>query len=49
MKQLTCEMCGSTDMAKQDGFFVCKKTTRKEVSDERFSLYGKQGLYLSTN
>ena len=24
MKQLTCEMCGSTDMAKQDGFFVCQ-------------------------
>lgn len=24
MKQLTCEMCGSTDMIKQDGFFVCQ-------------------------
>lgn len=24
MKQLTCEMCGSTDIAKQDGFFVCQ-------------------------
>ena len=24
MKQLTCEMCGSTDIAKQEGFFVCQ-------------------------
>ena len=24
MKQLTCEMCGSTDLVKQDGFFVCQ-------------------------
>lgn len=24
MKQLTCEMCGSTDMLKQDGVFVCQ-------------------------
>lgn len=24
MKQLTCEMCGSTDMMKQDGVFVCQ-------------------------
>lgn len=24
MKQLTCEMCGSTDVVKQDGFFVCQ-------------------------
>lgn len=24
MKQLTCEMCGSTDLIKQDGVFVCK-------------------------
>lgn len=24
MKQLTCEMCGSTDLIKQDGFFVCQ-------------------------
>ena len=23
MKKLTCEMCGSTDLMKQDGFFVC--------------------------
>lgn len=24
MKQLTCEMCGSTDIVKQDGVFVCQ-------------------------
>ena len=24
MRQLTCEMCGSTDMLKQDGVFVCQ-------------------------
>lgn len=24
MKQLTCEMCGSTDIMKQDGVFVCQ-------------------------
>lgn len=24
MKQLTCEMCGSTDLIKQDGIFVCQ-------------------------
>lgn len=24
MKRLTCEMCGSTDLIKQDGVFVCQ-------------------------
>ena len=24
MKQLTCEMCGSTELMKQDGVFVCQ-------------------------
>ena len=24
MKQLTCEMCGSTDMLKKEGVFVCQ-------------------------
>ena len=24
MKQLTCEMCGSTDLLKQEGVFVCQ-------------------------
>ena len=24
MKQITCEMCGSTELVKQDGFFVCQ-------------------------
>lgn len=26
MKQLTCEMCGSTDLMKQDGVFVCQSS-----------------------
>ena len=24
MKQLVCEMCGSSDLVKQDGFFICQ-------------------------
>ena len=24
MKKLVCEMCGSSDMVKQDGMFVCQ-------------------------
>ena len=24
MKQLTCEMCGSTELLKQEGVFVCQ-------------------------
>lgn len=24
MKRLTCEMCGSTDLIKEDGVFVCQ-------------------------
>ena len=29
MKQLVCEMCGSTDLIKQDGFFTCQKKETK--------------------
>ena len=29
MKQLTCEMCGSTDLMKQDGVFVCQSCGMK--------------------
>ncbi len=29
MKQLVCEMCGSTDLIKQDGFFACQNCGTK--------------------
>lgn len=34
MKQLTCEMCGSTDMLKQDGVFVCQSCGCKYSVEE---------------
>lgn len=34
MKQLTCEMCGSTDLLKQDGVFVCQTCGTKYSVDE---------------
>ena len=34
MKQLTCEMCGSTDLLKQDGMFVCQNCGTKYTVDE---------------
>ena len=34
MKQLTCEMCGSTDMLKQDGVFVCQSCGCKYSIEE---------------
>ena len=34
MKQLTCEMCGSTELIKQDGFFVCQTCGTKYSVDE---------------
>ncbi|MDD7157641.1 MAG: hypothetical protein PUH99_01420 [Firmicutes bacterium] len=34
MKQLTCEMCGSTDLVKQDGFFVCQTCGTKYSVEE---------------
>lgn len=36
MKQLTCEMCGSTNLIKQDGVFVCQNCgTRYSVEEAR--------------
>ena len=29
MKRLTCEMCGGTDLIKQDGVFVCQNCGMK--------------------
>ncbi len=34
MKQLTCEMCGSTDLIKQDGVFVCQSCGTKYSVEE---------------
>lgn len=34
MKQLTCEMCGSTDLLKQDGVFVCQTCGTKYSVEE---------------
>lgn len=34
MKQLTCEMCGSTDLTKQDGVFVCQSCGCKYSVEE---------------
>ena len=34
MKALTCEMCGSTDIIKQDGLFVCQSCGTKYSVEE---------------
>ncbi len=34
MKQLTCEMCGSTELIKQEGFFVCQTCGTKYSVEE---------------
>lgn len=34
MKQLTCEMCGSTDLVKEDGYFVCQTCGTKYSVEE---------------
>ncbi len=34
MKQLTCEMCGGTDLVKQDGVFVCQNCGMKYSLEE---------------
>ncbi len=34
MKQLTCEMCGSTDLVKQDGMYVCQTCGTKYSVEE---------------
>ena len=34
MKQLKCEMCGSTDLIKQDGVFVCQSCGVKYSVEE---------------
>ena len=34
MKQLTCEMCGGTDLVKQDGVFICQTCGCKYTVEE---------------
>lgn len=34
MKRITCEMCGSTDVLKQDGMFVCQSCDTKYTTEE---------------
>ena len=34
MKQLTCEMCGGTDIIKQDGSFLCQTCGMKYSIEE---------------
>ena len=34
MKRLTCEMCGSIDLVKQDGMFVCQSCGTKYSLEE---------------
>lgn len=41
MKQLTCEMCGSTDLMKQDGVFVCQSCGTKYSVEEAKKMMGE--------
>lgn len=41
MKQLTCEMCGSTDLLKQDGVFVCQSCGTKYSVEEAKKMMGE--------
>ena len=34
MKRLQCEMCGSTDLVKENGFFVCQSCMCKYTVEE---------------
>lgn len=41
MKQLTCEMCGGTDLLKQDGVFVCQTCGCKYSVEEARKMMGE--------
>lgn len=43
MKQMTCELCGSTDLVKQDGMFVCQSCGCKYTVEEARKLMGGDG------
>jgi DNA-directed RNA polymerase subunit RPC12/RpoP len=34
MKQIVCEACGSKDLVKQDGIFVCQHCNTKYLAEE---------------
>ena len=35
MKRLTCEMCGSVDLIKEGGYYVCQFCKTKYTVDDR--------------
>ena len=42
MKELVCEMCGSNDIVKQDGLFVCQTcNTKYSVEEARKMMFGE--------
>ena len=41
MKQLACEMCGSTELVKDNGYFVCQKCGTKYSVEEAKKLMGE--------
>ena len=43
MKQLTCELCGSTNFVKQDGMFVCQDCGTKYTVEEARKMMGAEG------
>ena len=43
MKRLTCEMCGSTDLMKQDGVFVCQSCGTKYSVEEAKKMMVEEG------
>ena len=45
MKQLTCEMCGSTDLIKQDGVFVCQSCGCKYSVEEAKKIFSEKRIY----
>ena len=50
MKQLTCEMCGSTELVKQDGFFVCQTCGCKySVEEAKAAIASAAGCRLVDN
>ena len=43
MKQLACEMCGSTNLVKQDGMFVCQECGTKYSVEEAKKMMMEEG------
>ena len=49
MKQLTCELCGSTELMKQDGFFVCQSCGCKYTVEEAKKMMADGGADTAKN